>query len=98
MHVVRHLRRGPQRELAFAVHCRHRRVLLDRQVRVAFVEEEILEYMIGTLQGSFSVAEFEGLQTMNVAELAIGVNAGLWIVERLLRCTDGAKNLIGDFD
>ncbi len=47
VHVVRHLRRRPERELAFAVERRDRGVLLDRQMRVALVEEEILEDVVG---------------------------------------------------
>jgi len=52
MHVVRHLGRGPQRELAFAVERGDRRVLLDRQMGVAFVEEQVLEDVIRSCERS----------------------------------------------
>ena len=47
MHVVRRLRRGPERQLSVRPAVGDRGVLLERQVRVALVEEEVLVDAVG---------------------------------------------------
>src|SRR5213079_2545047 len=47
--VVRHLSGRPERELAFAVDRGDRGVLLDRQMRVALVEKEVLDHVFEDL-------------------------------------------------
>ena len=67
MHVVRHLGARPERELAVGIDRGDRRVLLDREVRVALEEERVLEDVIGLRQRLVDVAELERLQPVDVA-------------------------------
>jgi hypothetical protein len=53
-------------------------------VRVAFVEEEVLEDVIGVRQPFLDVSEFVGLVAVDVAPLAVVVDARLRIGEPLL--------------
>jgi hypothetical protein len=92
MHVVRNLRRGPDRELAFAVDRADRGVLLDRQMRVAFEEEHVLEHVVGALERLFDVAERERLQPVDVALLAVVVDARLRRGRAPLRASDRRRS------
>ena len=85
VHVVRHLGRRPERELAFTVNRGDGCVLLDRRTGVAFVEEKIFEDVICSFQRFVDVAELERLQPVDVAELAVGMDAQLGVLERLDR-------------
>ena len=67
MQVVRILRARPERQLAVALDRGERGVLLHRQVGVALVEEQVLEYVVGLRQRLLDVAELEGLVAMDVA-------------------------------
>ena len=98
MHVVRHLGRGPQRELAFAVERGERRVLLDRQMGVAFVEEQVLEDMVRSRERFFDIAKFESLQAMDIAALAIRMDPRLGLSERFFRIANGVKNPVSNLD
>ena len=98
MHVVRHLGRGPQCELAFAVERGDRRVLLDRQMGVAFVEEQVLEDVIRSCERFVDIAKFESLQAMDIAALAIRMDPWLGLSERFFRIANGVKNPVSNLD
>src|SRR5690349_5290272 len=84
MYVVRHLRRRPERQLAVRIERRYAGVLLDRQVRIAFVKEEVLEYEISARYCGVGGAELKRLKAMDVAARAIGMDGRLGLRERFL--------------
>ncbi len=98
MDIVRHLRGRPERELAFAIHRRDRGVLLDWQMRIALVEEQILENVVGLGERFVHVAELEGLKAVDIALLAVALDARLGRRERLLGIGDGLERLVLDVD
>jgi hypothetical protein len=67
-------------------------------MRVAFIEEKVFENMIGIGERFIDIAEFEGLQPMDVALLAVIVDARLGILERLLRRGDRLQQPILHID
>ena len=75
MHVVRSLRRTPQRQLLIGIKVSHRRMLLHRQMSVAFVEESVFANQIGFGKAFVNVAEFKRDFLVNVAAVAVFVNA-----------------------
>ena len=98
VHVMRDLCRRPERELALAVDCRDGRVLLDRQVRVALEEEQVLEHVVRRGERRLHVAELVGLVAVDVAVLVVLVDAHLGMRERLFRRGDRQQRLVPDVD
>ena len=56
---------------------RDRRMLFHRQVCIAFIKEHVFTHKIGLGKALFHVAEFKVYFLVNVAALAIVVNARL---------------------
>ena len=96
--VVRRLRRGPEHELAVGILRRDRRVLLDRQVRVALVEERVLEDAVGVGERLLDVAEPQRHDLVDVADVAVLVDARLGVGEAVLRIAEGPQRLVVDVD
>ena len=86
--VVRHLGARPERELAVGVDRRERGMLLDREMRVALEEEQVLENVVRPAKSFVDVAELERLQPVDVAALAVVVDARALGRERLFRRRD----------
>src|SRR5258708_5662524 len=76
--VVRSLRAGPNGELAVGIFDGHGGVLLDREMRAALVEESVFEDFVGFGEALIDVSEFEGDAFVNVAFVAVVVDAGSW--------------------
>ena len=74
VHVVRRLRRGPERQLSVGAEVGDRRVLLERQVRVALVEEEVLVDAVGAREPLLRVAELHRHELVDVACVAVVVD------------------------
>ena len=85
--VVRRLRGRPERELVVRVEVREGRVLLHRQVRVALVEEDVFADKVGLGEALVEVAEFEVDFLVDVAAVAVIMNARLFDRARPLRCS-----------
>ena len=66
-----------------------RGLLLHRQVRVALVEEDVLEDVVGRRQRLVHVAELVGLVAVDVALLAVLVDAGFRVVQGFFRIGNG---------
>ncbi len=96
--VVRVLRAALDHQLAVALDRGERGLLLHRQVRVALVEEQVLEHVLRFRQRLVDVAELVGLVAVDVALLAVVVNARLRIGERLLGAGDGRERPVLHFD
>ena len=96
--VVRGLGAGVDDQLAVRIFQRHRRVLLDRQVRIPLEEEHIVEQMIGGGEGGVDVAELERHRLVDVAVIAVVVNARLVVREAVGRPREGAQRLVCDVD
>src|SRR5439155_11506210 len=88
----------PERELAFAVDGGDGSMLLDRQVRVALVEKNVLEHVVRFGERLVHVAELESLKAVDVALLAVALDARLGSRERLLGIGDGLERLVPDVD
>ncbi len=95
---MRILRARPQRQLAVAFVQRERGVLLHGHVGVAFVEEDILEHVVGRGERLFHVAELEGLVAVDVARVGVVVDARLRLRQSLFRRRDGGQRLVLHFD
>src|ERR1700694_169945 len=65
---------------------------------VAFVEKEVLEDVIGFRQRRVDVAKLECLQAVDVAALAVRMDARLRLGEGFFRTADGVENLVLNFD
>ena len=85
MNVVRSLRRTPKRQLFIGIEVGNRRMLLHRQVRVAFVEESVFANQIGFRKTFFNVAELKRDFLVNIAAVAVFVNARFFNQQALLR-------------
>ena len=96
--VVRRLRARPEHELAVGILRRDRRVLLDRQVGVALIEERVLEHAIGVGERLLDVAEAQRHGLVDVAGVAVLVNARLGVGEAVLRIGERAQRLVFDVD
>ena len=75
MHVVRSLRRTPQRQLLIGIKVGHRRMLFHRQMSVAFVEESVFANQVCFGKTFVNVTEFKRDFLVNVAAVAVFVNA-----------------------
>ncbi len=96
VHVVRCLGAAPQGELAVGGPLRHGRMLLHRQVGVALVEEQILAHQVGPREARLHVAELEVNEFVEVAAVAVIVDAGLGVGDGVLGVGDGAQRLVLD--
>ena len=67
-------------------------------MRVALVEKDVLEHVVGPGECLVHVAELEGLEAVDVALLAVFVDARLGRGERLLGIGDGLERLVRDID
>src|SRR5438445_10742697 len=75
MQVVRGLRAGPNRELAIRIFRGHRSVLFDGQMRVALIEESVFEDFVSLREAVLNVAEFQGDTFVDVAVVAVIMDA-----------------------
>ena len=66
MHVVRRLRRCPERHLAVRGALCHGRMLFHRQVRVPFEEDDVLPHVFRARQRGVRVAEFKRHRLMHI--------------------------------
>src|SRR5205085_5984812 len=98
MHVMRRLRRAPQRQLVVSIEVRHRRVLFERQMRVALIKKDIFADVIGFIEAFGNIAEFERHALMNVAGVAVVVYARLINVNAFFNRRDGLEPFVFDFD
>jgi hypothetical protein len=85
-------------QLAVAIDLADRRVLLDRQVGVARVEERVVEDLVGLGQRFVHIAEHEMDAFVDVALFAVVVDAWLRMRQRLLRTGDRSQWLVIDVD
>ena len=98
MDVMRRLRARPQDELPVGVLRRDRGVLLDRQMRVAFVEEGVLEHVIGRRQRGLHIAEAERDELVDVPGVAVVVDAGRVVPKAIVRTAERPQRLVVDGD
>ena len=100
VHIVRRLGRAPERELAVGQGrpVGHRRVLLHRQMRAALEEEQVLAHQIRRGEPLVHVAELEVDEFVDVAAVAVVVDAGLGVRHRILSVRDRAQRLVGHVD
>ena len=75
-------------ELAVRIRRRDRGVLLDRQVRVPLEEEHVLEDAVGAGERRVDVAELERHRLVDVAVVAVVVDARLGVREAVLGIGD----------
>ena len=94
--VVRRLRRRVDGHAVVVLGHRYRRVLLHRQVGVAVVEEDVLEDLVGRREPGLQVAELQRHPLVDVAAVAVVVDARLGGGERLLDRGDGGERLVLD--
>ncbi len=98
MNVVRCLGAGPQHQLAVLVLRRHRCVLFDRQVCVAFVEEGVVEDVIRGGERCPHVPEAQRHQLVDVATVAVLVNPGRLVLEAVIGIAERPQRLVLDVD
>ena len=98
VHVVRRLCARPEHELAVGILCGDRCVLLDRQVGVALIEEGVLEYAIRIGERLLDVAEAQRHGLVNVAGVAVLVNARFGVCKAFLRIGKRAERLVFHVD
>ena len=96
MQVVWCLGAGPHHQLAVGILRGHRRVLLDRQVGASLEEEHIVEHVVGASDGRVHVAELERHRLVDVARVAVLVNARLGMRQAVVRAGVGAERLVLD--
>ncbi len=94
VHVVRRLRRAPQRQLAVRRPDGSRGVLLHRQVRASLEEKQIFTHQVGFGEPLLHVAELEVDQLVEIAAVAVVVDAGLRMGQRVLGRGDRAQRLV----
>ena len=98
VHVVRRLRRGPERELSVRRPVRDRGVLLQRQVGIAFEEEDVFADEGRRRKGGFHVAELERHVLVDVGPVAVLVDPDLGMRQRVLDGHQGGQRLVLDLD
>ena len=98
VHVVRRLRRRPERQLAVGAPLGHRRVLLHRQVGVALEEEHVLPDQVGRGEGRLHVAELERHRLVHVRPVAVLVDPHLRMRQRVLDGHERPQRLVLDLD
>src|SRR6185436_9485721 len=80
MDIVWSLRGTPERELLIGIEMRNGRVLLHGQMRVAFVEKRVFANQVGFGESFIHIAELERDFLVDVAAVAVFVNARLVII------------------
>src|SRR5260370_847812 len=78
MDIVGSLRAGPNGEFAIGIFGGHGGVLLDGEMRAALVEKGVFEDFVGFGEALIDVAELECYAFVNVAFVAVVVDAGCW--------------------
>src|SRR6266478_3823796 len=76
--IVGSLRAGPNGEFAIGIFGGHGGVLLDGEMRAALVEKDVFEDFVGFGEALIDVAEFQCYAFVNVALVAVVVDAGSW--------------------
>src|SRR5437764_2743723 len=98
MHVMRRLRRGPQRQLSIGRPQRDRRVLLHRQMRAAFEKEQVLAYDVAFRDSRVGISELEVYELVQVAAIAVIVDARVGMGDGFLGSRDGLQWLGAELD
>jgi len=98
MQVVRCLRAGPDGELAVGILGGDGGVLLDGEMRVALIKESVFKDFVGFGEALIDVAEFQGDAFMDVAFIAVIVNARRRSGQSLLWIGDSGQQFVFDFD
>ena len=100
MHVVGRLRRAPKGDLPVrgGRPVRDGGVLLHRQVRAPVEEEEVLAHQVRVGEPGLDVAELQVDQLLQVALVAVLVDAGLGVRHGVFSIGDGAEPLVLDGD
>ena len=96
MDVVRRLRRTPQSQLVIGIEMRDRRVLLQREMRVAFIKENVFAHEVCLCKAFVKIAEFEIDFFVYVAAIAVFMYARLVNPHGLFDARDGLKRLVLD--
>src|SRR5262249_40818860 len=84
MNVVRRLSGAPQGELFIGIKYRNCRLLLHRQMSVAFVEEQVLANQVRFRESRFDGAEFERDLLVNISAVSVFVDARLGRIQRVI--------------
>jgi hypothetical protein len=92
------LRAAVDDELAVGIAQRDARVLLERQMRVPLEEEHVVEHVIGGGDCLVHVAELQRDDLVDIAFVAVVVNARLRMREAVLRRRERAERLVLDVD
>ena len=92
--IVGRLRGAPQRHLPVGRPVGHRGVLFHREVRAALEEKRVLAHQVGVSESLLHVAELEVNQLVQVAPVAVVVDAGLGVGERVSGVGDRAQRLV----
>ena len=98
VHIVRRLRARPDRDLAVGIDHADGGVLLHREVRAAFVIEGVLEDPVRLAESTLDVAELERDFLVDVPLVAVVVDAGRRLPNRLLDRQDRVERLVLDLD
>ena len=98
VHVMRGLGARPQHELAVGVERGDGRVLLDRQVRIALIEERVFEHVVGARERGVDVAERERHDLVDIPRVTVLVHARVVVRQALQRVGERAQRLILDID
>jgi len=96
--VVRRLRTRPEHELAVGILGGDGRMLLDRQMRVALVEEGVFEDAVGAGERPLDVAEPQRHGLVDVSGIAVLVDARLRVREAFFGIVERAQRLVLDVD
>jgi hypothetical protein len=96
--VVRRLRRRPEGELSVGAEVRQRGVLFEGDVRAALVEKEVLVDAVGVREPSVDVAELHRDELVEVARVAVVVDARLGSRDGVFDRADRRQRLVVDFD
>ena len=74
---MRRLRAGPDCQLSIGILDGHRRVLLDRKMRISLIEKSVFEDFIRFGKAFFHIAELQRYQLVNVAFFPVFVDSWL---------------------
>src|SRR6266852_9879009 len=95
---MRSLRAGPNGELAVGIFGGHGGVLLDGEMGAALVEESVFEYFVSIGKALIDVAEFQRDPFVNIAFVAVIVNARGGRGQSFLGVGDGGEEFVVDLD
>ena len=96
--VVRRLRARPEHELAVGILRRHCGMLLDRQVRIALIEERVLEHLVCIGERASDVSEFERDELVDVAAIAVLVDARVVVLQAVFGRRERPQRFVLDVD